>query len=117
MRRHLPLLAICGLVALPSAFAQRPAPIRPLPVTRFVLPNGLTAILNEDHAAPIASVDVFYRIGHRDDVPGRIGIAHFCEHLMGEGSPNLNQPQSAFYRTTLGGTSTRSAITIEDVTH
>lgn len=118
MRRHsLSLILGLGLTGASLSHAQRPASVRPLPITRFVLPNGLTAILNEDHGAPIASVDVYYRIGHRDDVPGRLGVAHFCEHLMGEGSPNLGQPQSTFYRTVLGGTSTRSAITNEDVTH
>jgi zinc protease len=117
MRR---LLSLAPLVALAAAtrpaVAQSPAPIRPLSYTRFVLPNGLTAILNEDHASPIAAVDVFYRIGSRDDKPGRYGAAHFCEHIMGEGSPNLSQPQSNFYRT-LGGTSPRHAETTEDITH
>ena len=100
-----------------SAAAQATAaPIRSLPYTRFVLPNGLTAILNEDHASPITAIDVFYRVGSRDDPAGRAGIAHFCEHIMGEGSPNLDQPQSNFYRT-LGGTSPRGAETTEDITH
>jgi zinc protease len=115
MRRPRALVTL--LLAAGAPLAAQQAPIRPLPVTRFVLPNGLTAILNEDHSAPLAAVDVYYRIGFRDDVPGRIGIAHFCEHLMGEGSPNISQPQSTFYRTVLGGTTTRAAITNEDVTH
>ena len=100
-----------GLAAQTTA-----APIRPLSYVRFVLPNGLTAVLNEDHASPIAAIDVFYRIGKRDDPSGRAGIAHFCEHIMGEGSPNLGQPQSNFYRT-LGGTSPHGAETTEDITH
>lgn len=105
-----------GTLARSTARAQAAAPIRPLPYTRFVLPNGLTAILNEDHASPIAAIDVFYRFGTRDDTPGRHGVAHFCEHVMGEGSPNLDQPQSNFYRT-LGGTSPREAETTDDITH
>jgi zinc protease len=110
-------LAALGVAAAAGPIAaQTAAPIRPLPYTRFVLPNGLTAILNEDHASPITAVDVFYRVGARDDTPGRFGVAHFCEHVMGEGSPNLDQPQSNFYRT-LGGTSPRHAETTEDITH
>lgn len=115
MRRSRALITL--LLAVGTPLAAQQAPIRPLPVTRFVLPNGLTAILNEDHTAPLASVDVYYRIGFRDDAPGRIGIAHFCEHLMGLGSPNISQPQPDFYRTALGGTTTRAAITNEDITH
>jgi predicted Zn-dependent peptidase len=102
-----------GLAA--SASAQRPAPIQPLPYTRIELPNGLVAVLNEDHASPIVAVYVWYRFGSRDDKPGQIGSAHFCEHLMSEGSPNLAQQQKDFYRS-IGGTSPRFAITIEDIT-
>jgi zinc protease len=126
MRRLFSLLSMSVLAAAAAAAAPAAsheiaaqataAPIRPLPYTRFVLANGLTAILNEDHASPIAAIDVFYRIGSRDDPPGRAGIAHFCEHIMGEGSPNLDQPQSNFYRT-LGGTSPHQAETTEDITH
>ncbi|HEY4306869.1 MAG TPA: pitrilysin family protein [Gemmatimonadaceae bacterium] len=119
--RRLFVLASLSVLTATAASRQSPAQaiaatVRPLPYTRFVLPNGLTAILNEDHASPIASVDVFYRIGSRDDPPGRIGIAHFCEHIISEGSPNLELPQGDFY-TTLGGTSARQAETSEDITH
>jgi zinc protease len=121
MRRLFSLFSLSLLVGVSAprgvVLAQATtAPIRPLSYVRFVLPNGLTAILNEDHASPIAAIDVFYRIGSRDDPPGRAGIAHFCEHIMGEGSPNLDEPQSDFYRT-LGGTSPHQAETTEDITH
>jgi zinc protease len=120
MRRLFPFHSMIAAAAalLPGAVAAQAtaAPIRPLPYTRFVLPNGLTAILNEDHASPITAVDVFYQIGNRDDPPGRAGIAHFCEHIMGEGSPNIDEPQSNLYEK-LGGTSPRHAETTEDITH
>lgn len=120
MRRLFLLLPLSVLAAAATsheiAAQATAAPIRPLPYTRFVLPNGLTAILNEDHTSPIAAIDVFYRVGSRDDPPGRVGVAHFCEHIMGEGSPNLDQPQSDFYES-LGGTSPRHAETTEDITH
>lgn len=89
-------------------------PVRPLSHTSFVLPNGLVAILNEDHASPLVAVDVWYHLGSRDDPPGRAGIAHLCEHVMSQGSPHLAQPQPAFYRS-IGGFSNR-AETKEDVT-
>jgi zinc protease len=90
-------------------------PLRPLAYTRFTLPSGLVVILNEDHATPIVSVQVWYHVGSKDDDPARPGIVHLCEHLVSQGSPHLNQPQRDFYRS-LGGTSTHFAETWEDVT-
>ena len=89
--------------------------IRPLSYTRFVLPNGLVAILNEDHATPLVSVTVWYHVGSRDDPPELPGLLHLCEHLMAQGSPHLAQQQQLFYRS-LGGTSTHWGETLEDVT-
>jgi zinc protease len=94
---------------------EAPMPVRPLAHTRFVLPNGLVAILNEDHASPLVAVDVWYRFGSKDEPPGRAGMAHLCEHVMSQGSPHLAQPEPAFYRS-IGGFSTRGAVTTEDVT-
>jgi len=97
--------------------AQAPtAAIRPLAYTRVALSNGLVALFNEDHSSPTVVVDVWYHIGSKDDRPGRTGLAHFCEHVMGQGSPHVDQPQSAFYRS-LGGTSPHTANTTEDITH
>jgi hypothetical protein len=78
-----------------SSPAQRVETVRPLAYTRFVLPNGLVALLNEDHGSPIVAVDVWYHIGAKDEPSGRTGFAHLCEHLMGEGSPNLMGTQKS----------------------
>ena len=115
------LLGRAGAAVLLGSFVtgvvggQSTAPLRPLANTRFTLPNGLVAILNEDHATPIVSVQVWYHVGSKDDAPDRPGIVHLCEHLTSQGSPRLNQPQRDFYRS-LGGTSTHFAETTEDVT-
>ena len=98
-----------------TAQPRAPLPVRPLSYTSFVLPNGLVAILNEDHASPLVAVDVWYHFGSRDDPPGHAGIAHLCEHVMSQGSPHLAQPQPAFYRS-IGGFPARGAETTDDVT-
>lgn len=105
------------LCARPAVAQHRAEPVRPLAHTRFVLPNGLVAILNEDHASPLVAVDVWYRFGSRDDPPGAAGAgtAHLCEHVMSQGSPHLEQPEAAFYRS-IGGSSPHWAETTEDVT-
>ena len=109
-------LAVASLCATHLAAQQAsPAAIRPLSYTRFVLPNGLVAILDEDHATPLVAVDVSYHFGTKDDRPERAGLAHLCEHLMAQGSPHLAQPQQTFFRS-IGGTSTHWGETIEDVT-
>jgi zinc protease len=55
----------------------------------FDLPNGLHVILHEDHSTPIVAVSVLYHVGSKNEKEGRSGFAHFFEHLMFEGSPNI----------------------------
>lgn len=61
-----------------------------IPYERFVLPNGLTLIVQEDHKAPIVAVNVWYHVGSKNEKPGRTGFAHLFEHLMFNGSENFN---------------------------
>jgi zinc protease len=57
---------------------------------KFVLKNGLTLIVHEDHKAPIVAVNVWYHVGSKNERPGRTGFAHLFEHLMFQGSENFN---------------------------
>lgn len=57
-----------------------------LPVTKFVLENGLTVLLVEDHAVPMISYHTWYRVGSRDESPGVTGAAHMLEHMMFKGA-------------------------------
>lgn len=57
-----------------------------LPVTKFVLDNGLTVLLLEDHAVPMVSYHTWYRVGSRDEYPGVTGAAHMLEHMMFKGA-------------------------------
>ena len=61
-----------------------------IPYEKFVMPNGLTVIVHEDHKAPIVAVNVWYHVGSKDERPGRTGFAHLFEHLMFNGSENFN---------------------------
>ena len=60
-------------------------------VTRHVLPNGLTILLQEQHSAPIASAWTFYRVGGRNEVSGITGASHWCEHMMFKGTPRYGK--------------------------
>ena len=61
-----------------------------IPYQKFVLDNGLTLIVHEDHKAPIVAFNVWYHVGSKNEKPGKTGFAHLFEHLMFNGSENYN---------------------------
>lgn len=58
-------------------------------VTTFTLPNGLNAVVIEDHRAPVVVHMVWYNVGAADEPAGKSGIAHFLEHLMFKGTDDM----------------------------
>jgi predicted Zn-dependent peptidase len=57
----------------------------------YDLPNGLHVILHQDNTAPVVTTGVMYHVGAKDEVKGRTGFAHFFEHLLFEGTPNIKK--------------------------
>jgi zinc protease len=57
-----------------------------IPYQKFVLDNGLTLIVHEDHKAPIVAVNIWYHVGSKNEKLGKTGFAHLFEHLMFGGS-------------------------------
>ena len=57
---------------------------------KFVLDNGLTLIVHEDHKAPIVAVNIWYPVGSKNEKKGKTGFAHLFEHLMFNGSENYD---------------------------
>ncbi|QLE48624.1 insulinase family protein [Nostoc sp. C057] len=57
-------------------------------VHKTVLENGLTVLTKEVHTAPVVTVQVWYKVGSRNEEPGVNGIAHQLEHLMFKGTKN-----------------------------
>ena len=72
--------------------AQAAAPASPSSIAyqKFVLDNGLTLIVHEDHKAPVVAVNIWYHVGSKDERPDRTGFAHLFEHLMYNGSENYH---------------------------
>ncbi|MDI1459848.1 pitrilysin family protein [Catellatospora sp. KI3] len=60
-------------------------------VERFTLANGLRVVLSPDRSAPVIGVAVVYDVGIRSEPEGRTGFAHLFEHLMFQGSANLEK--------------------------
>ncbi|HKC60909.1 MAG TPA: pitrilysin family protein [Myxococcales bacterium] len=53
---------------------------------RHRLPNGLTVLVEENHGAPVAAVQVWVRVGSADELPGEAGLAHLHEHMLFKGT-------------------------------
>jgi zinc protease len=75
-----------------------------IPYEKYVLPNGLTVIVHEDHSDPIVHVDVTYHVGSAREEIGKSGFAHFFEHMMFQGSDNVGDEQHFKIVTESGGT-------------
>src|SRR5436190_1285641 len=87
------IVTICLLFSIASAFAQTPKkqyPVIDIPYKKFVLDNGLTLVVHEDHKAPIIAFNVWYHVGSKNEKPGKTGFAHLFEHLMFNGSEHYN---------------------------
>ncbi|NDJ35843.1 MAG: insulinase family protein [Chloroflexi bacterium] len=56
-------------------------------ILKTQLDNGLTVIIKEVHHAPVASFWTWYRVGSRNELPGRTGISHWVEHMQFKGTP------------------------------
>ncbi|MGB8169646.1 MAG: pitrilysin family protein [Chthoniobacteraceae bacterium] len=101
------LLALA--VAFPLAgFAKEDAApprvvIKPIKYIEYDLPNGLHVILHENHAVPVVSTYVLYKVGSKNERPDRTGFAHFFEHLMFEGSDNIPRGKIDKYISGAGG--------------
>ncbi|MCB0697038.1 MAG: insulinase family protein [Chitinophagaceae bacterium] len=85
LKAFFPLLMSAGLLA------QNADAKGNIKFTEYDLPNGLHVILHEDHSTPIVAVSVMYHVGSKNEDPERTGFAHFFEHLLFEGSENIDR--------------------------
>ncbi|MBZ0099891.1 MAG: insulinase family protein, partial [Taibaiella sp.] len=85
LKAFLPLLMGAGLLTQDAAAKGN------IKYTEYDLPNGLHIILHEDHSTPIVAVSVMYHVGSKNEHPERTGFAHFFEHLLFEGSENIER--------------------------
>ncbi|NCD69456.1 M16 family metallopeptidase [Mucilaginibacter agri] len=86
-----------------------------IPYEKYVLPNGLTVILTEDHSDPLVHVDVTYHVGSAREEIGKSGFAHFFEHMMFEGSDDA--PKGVHDKITIGNGGTNNGSTNRDRTN
>ena len=60
-----------------------------IPYSKYLLSNGLTLIVSEDHSDPVAHINVTYHVGSARETPGKSGFAHFFEHMLFQGSKHI----------------------------
>lgn len=78
--------------------------LQPLKLEQYTLDNGLRVVLNQDNAAPVVSVAVYYDVGSRNEREGRTGFAHLFEHMMFQGSENVKKAEHFQFVSNAGGT-------------
>ena len=102
------LLAGCATTAPgSSATASRPR--------RDVLPNGLVLITQEHRAADVVALQLWVRVGGRDESPSELGLSHYLEHMLFKGTPTRPPGSIDILIEGIGGTS--NAFTSYDFTH
>src|SRR5688500_2009042 len=112
MKQRLMLLAAFTIVlsSLVSGQARKVEEVKKkgnqivIPYEKYVLPNGLTLIIHEDHSDPVVHVDVTYHVGSAREEIGKSGFAHFFEHMMFQGSDNVADEQHFKIVSDAGGT-------------
>jgi len=109
LRQTLILIAVTGLLSGRASATDNPR----LAFEEVTLANGMKVVLHEDHTLPIVALNLWYKVGSRDEQPGRSGFAHLFEHLMFMGTervPNFDVVME-------GGGAWNNASTSEDRTN
>jgi zinc protease len=112
MKRAILLLAIvmpylCSQVAAQTKLVEkitRQGSELVIPYEKYLLPNGLTLVVHEDHSDPVVQVDVTYHVGSAREQIGKSGFAHFFEHMMFQGSDHVKDEEHFKMVTDAGGT-------------
>jgi len=119
--RRVPVVLLGLLLAGCTASAPAPAPV-PVPrpaaattPTREVLPNGVVLIVHEHRAADVVALQLWMRVGGRDEQADELGLSHYLEHMLFKGTPT--RPPGSIDRLIEGLGGTSNAFTSYDFTH
>ncbi|WP_053990488.1 pitrilysin family protein [Mangrovimonas sp. TPBH4] len=81
----------------------------------YDLDNGMHVILHQDNSAPVVTTSVMYHVGAKDENPDRTGFAHFFEHLLFEGTENIERGE--FFKLVSSNGGKNNANTTDDRTY
>ena len=75
-----------------------------VPIQRHLLDNGLRVVMSRDPRAPLVAVNLWYDVGSKHEKAGKTGFAHLFEHMMFQGSANVEKGQHFSLVQAAGGT-------------
>ena len=114
MRHAIQRLSTTALLLLAASGAPAGAQAVRFQVAETRLDNGLKVLVIEDHSVPAVTYFTFFRVGSRNERPGRTGISHLFEHMMFNGARKYGRGEFDQRLEARGGVS--NAFTAEDVT-
>ena len=111
------LLAVIALLLGSTGFSlvSRAQTMPRLTYRDRTLPNGLRVLTVEDHASPTVAIQVWYKVGSKDDPEGRSGFAHLFEHMLFKGTKNMKDEMMDRLTEDVGGIN--NASTWDDFTN
>ena len=113
-RSTLPALSLLAAATFGAPRANAAVP--DIAFEKYRLPNGLDVILHVEHRVPIVHVEVWYKVGSKDEVAGKTGFAHLFEHMMFQGTKHI--PEDAYFKyLSQAGASARNGSTGMDRTN
>ena len=107
------ILSLVWLAGCATTSGRAPAALtKP---TREVLPNGVVVIVQEHHASPVVALQLWMRMGGRDEAATELGLAHYIEHMLFKGTPT--RPPGSIDTMIEGFGGASNAYTSYDTTH
>ena len=107
-------MQIFWLIAASSLLFAFTSPAAATEPHEYILSNGMKVLLVEMPKAPVATVQVWYKVGSRNEVMGRAGLSHMLEHMMFKGTSKY--PKGTFSRLIRKNGGMDNAFTSQDFT-
>ena len=107
--------ALCGVLLFPPPVAVAQTKVPRLNYKERMLSNGMKVLTVEDHSSPTVAIQVWYKVGSKDDPDGRSGFAHLFEHMMFKSTKNMKAEMMDRLTEDVGGYN--NASTYDDFTN
>jgi zinc protease len=107
-------VAVVTLACVVGCVDARAQAQQEFPVTARTTKNGMKVLVQPDHSIPNVALYIFYRIGSRNEGPGKTGLSHFFEHMMFNGAKKYGPGELDKVMEANGGSN--NAYTTRDVT-
>lgn len=103
-----------GIPLLVTLFLSLYVPAYGAEIIENFLPNGLKIVTLENHKSPVVTVQVWYKVGSRNEIMGKTGLSHLLEHMMFKGTQKYGKGEYTRLISKNGGN--ENAFTSQDYT-